>query len=65
MENYALLIFTWANKFIMDIKKLIVNECNFDNVLLETSMLMSPPNPDMGDYCLPCFSFAKEYGFKI
>lgn len=60
MENYALLIFTWANKFIMDIKKLIVNECNFDNVLLETSMLMSPPNPDMGDYCLPCFSFAKD-----
>lgn len=60
MENYALLIFTWVNKFIMDIKKLIVNECNFDNVLLETSMLMSPPNPDMGDYCLPCFSFAKD-----
>lgn len=54
------MIFTWANKFIMDIKKLIVNECNFDNVLLETSMLMSPPNPDMGDYCLPCFSFAKD-----
>ena len=54
------MIFTWVNKFIMDIKKLIVNECNFDNVLLETSMLMSPPNPDMGDYCLPCFSFAKD-----
>ena len=44
----------------MDIKSLIINECNFDELQVEQAMLMSPPNPDMGDYCLPCFSFSKQ-----
>ncbi len=44
----------------MDIKQLIINDCDFEDLALEQSMLMSPPSVQMGDYCLPCFAFAKQ-----
>ncbi len=44
----------------MDIKNLIINELDFENLCVEKNMLMSPPSVEMGDLCLPCFAFAKE-----
>lgn len=38
----------------MDYAKIISEKLNVDKALIEV-----PPNPDMGDFALPCFSFAK------
>lgn len=45
----------------MDYKKHIASKLNVEGVTAEEieSLIALPPNPDMGDYALPCFKFAK------
>ena len=44
----------------MDLKKLVADECKFPAELNFTAEnLQLTPNMDMGDFCLPCFPFAK------
>ncbi len=44
----------------MDLKQLVAGECNFPKEINFTAdNLQLTPNLDMGDVCLPCFSFAK------
>ena len=46
----------------MNIKPKIIEAINLDKIGLQIreEMLSVPPNPEMGDFSLPCFSFAKE-----
>ena len=48
----------------MDIKKLII-DCFDENVIknynLSTENISIPPNTAMGDFCMPCFAFAKTF----
>ena len=44
----------------MDLKKLVAEQCNFPKELNFTAEnLQLTPNMEMGDFCLPCFPFAK------
>ena len=44
----------------MDLKQLVAAECNFpEEINFVADNLQLTPNLDMGDFCLPCFSFAK------
>ncbi len=44
----------------MDLKKLVAEECKFPKELnFSAENLQLTPNMDMGDFCLPCFPFAK------
>ena len=45
----------------MDFKKIIADslKCDFISADEAYSLLGLPANPQMGDYCLPCFKFAK------
>ena len=44
----------------MDLKQLVAQECNFpEEIGFTADNLQLTPNLDMGDFCLPCFSFAK------
>ena len=45
----------------MDIKNLIIKQAKLSDVEGFNSELLSvPPTNDMGDFCLPCFAFAKQ-----
>lgn len=45
----------------MDIKEIISQQINIQNLSAEQfkSLIIVPPKENMGDFCLPCFSFAK------
>ena len=42
----------------MDFKKEIINLLKKEKIPIE--LLQAPPNPEMGDYALPCFPLAKQ-----
>lgn len=45
----------------MDIKDYIIKQAHLNEVSgFSSELLTVPPTSDMGDFCLPCFSFAKE-----
>lgn len=57
-------IISEGNKVFMDFKKTLCEElariCALDESAV-ANMLETPPNPDMGDYALPCFKLAKAF----
>ncbi|MDR0850826.1 MAG: arginine--tRNA ligase [Christensenellaceae bacterium] len=45
----------------MDIRDYIIKEANLNKISgFSAELLTVPPTSDMGDFCLPCFPFAKE-----
>jgi arginyl-tRNA synthetase len=48
------------NSNMKEIKQKITGELKKVGINLDISLIEKPPKPEMGDYAVPCFSFARE-----